>query len=743
MKTFSTTNLIEIFQTLTPLVAQTNDYELSEELAQAKTTYTTMLHFLVKGTDDPNAPTIYNDLQTKAYAIHDRAQRLLRLQQNKSDKYTLTHTQHTATPPFTTLVQILLQQTETILHTQQDPTLRDTQCTHNLAQLYTDNEATLENLFEQVWTSDLWTESDYQAATLLLDYDINADQARCLLVSAVTLALQEMFDPRKLMYLIDAYLNPSVPVNQRALVGIILTLRQWDQRIQVYPQLAARLTMLTDDANFSRETYRCLMQLQYSKLTDTISAKMQHDIIPTIMNSTHFKHTPFGIQEIDDYMTKHGENPEWHHKDTDTQAQTSLQEMANLQIDGADIYMSAFSHMKNHPFFRQIGHWFLPFNIHSHYLPPMQEQEETATTLLLQTILRDAPFCDSDKYSFALMLNHLGSVGRNQFTNTITSNLSSDEITELTHHTPTHTKPNPAIVSRHYIFDLYRFFQLYPYHQQFTDPFSQNAPSFTPLHTQTLAPLLQDRTNIQQLADFLMRKALYPQALQLYATLHPQPQEADADLWQRMGFCEQKQGHNQQAYQYYTQAYQLNPQSNWTLKHLASAALQQAEYTEANTLYDLLLAQQPDNLHYLTLKIQCLMHMQHYAQALPLLYKANYLDETSTQIRQQLAHCELLNNHPDKALQHIQQLLTQHPDYPAAWLQLATIHITQNHIPQAYQALHKAYQLNQNQENTTTFQQQYHTIVPTLQTLRVSPQKIQMLYDAVTTHLPIDPTTKN
>jgi len=734
MKKFKTSNLIEIFQLLSPLVEKANDYELSEDLAQAKQTYTTMLHFLVKGTDDPNTPTIYAQLQTKAYDIHDRAERILRLKEMKSDKYSLTRAQLSTTPPFCSLIQVLLQQTEAIAHTEQDPNLRDTQRAHTLSDLRTTHETTLETLFEEVWTSDLWTDSDYQTASSLLEAPA-ADTDRCILVSAVTLALQEMFDPRKTMFLIDAYLHPSVPVNQRALVGLLLILRQWDQRIEVYPQLSARISMLTDDANFRHEFYRTMMQLQYSQLTDTISTKMQQDIIPSIMKSTKFKHTQFGLQEIDDYMTKHGENPEWHHKETDAQAQTSLEEMANLQIDGADIYMSAFSQMKNHPFFHAIGHWFMPFDPLSPLISHTAEPDNPSSKFL-QIILQNSPFCDSDKYSFAFMLNHLGQHGRHQFSSNISSNLSNEEINELMQQSSA-TRTQPAsIVSRHYIFDLYRFFQLYPYHQQFSNPFKKDNTPFSPLCTQCFQPLLDDNAGKQHLADFFMRKALYSQALDLYQSFHPQPREEDADLWQRMGFCEQKQGHHQQAYQYYSQAYRLTPQSNWTLKHLAAAALQQAAYSEANTLYDLLLAEDPDNLALLTHKATCLMHLRHYAEALPLLYKANYLNENTQELRHNLALCELLSGHPDKALTLSQQLLTDHANTPNTWFLLGTIHLAAGRISEAYHALSQALHLMQTQENSATlFKQRFIDMAHTLSTLGVNPQKVEMLYDAVTAHL--------
>ena len=39
-----------------------------------------------------------------------------------------------------------------------------------------------------------------------------------------------------------------------------------------------------------------------------------------------------------------------------------LRELGELQMSGADVYMSTFSQLKQFPFFRKISHWFYPFD---------------------------------------------------------------------------------------------------------------------------------------------------------------------------------------------------------------------------------------------------------------------------------------------------------------------------------------------------------------------------------------------
>ena len=36
--------------------------------------------------------------------------------------------------------------------------------------------------------------------------------------------------------------------------------------------------------------------------------------------------------------------------------------MNELQLEGADVYMSTFAALKNYPFFREVHNWFYPFS---------------------------------------------------------------------------------------------------------------------------------------------------------------------------------------------------------------------------------------------------------------------------------------------------------------------------------------------------------------------------------------------
>ncbi len=689
-------NLIELFQKLQPLVDQTGDYDLQSQLMQLRETYSSMLRYMVQGMDDPNASRIYADLVCQAYTLADRAGRLLRMKRQTSDKYVqaygLLRTEHSLESIKTALeghceaIRLLKQPQEDV---------RETVQRHDLEAHQQGREDMLQALFNRIWTSDTWSRSEQETALAILNSPLLFVADKCLLVSAATLALLEMFDERKLMLLFDAYLYADADVSQRALVGIVLSLCIHGDRTDIFPELHSRFSLFGDDPNFVRDFFRVMMQLQYSRMTDTVSEKMRSDIIPTILKSKNFKQTEYGIQEIDDYMTQNGENPEWlKNRAANDKAQAKIHEMAELQMEGADVYMSTFSHMKNNAFFTPVAHWFYVFNAD---IPAVQTAlgrlgQETAD--VFTAMLRFAPFCNSDRFSFMFMLGMIGEQGQQMLSKNLIGNLSQDELSEMMAEKK-ETK-RAADISRQYIFDLYRFFTLYPFHLQFANPFDKQQPAFTPLAHKVFEPLLANYDEVLALADFFMRKGIYQEAIDLYEVLLPKKVEEDMDLWQKIGFCEQKQGRLDAAFEHYKTAFELNSNSQWTLKHLASVAFQGEWWPEAEAYYDLLLDTDPDNLRYLRRKAGCLMKQNLFADAIPLLYKTLYLGEEAVEDQNNLAWCQLQEGQFDKARDLYGKVLSTHVDQPSAHFNLACTYLAEGNIQQAYPLFRQAYLLQTN-----------------------------------------------
>lgn len=695
-KNSSTSSLYQVISRCKESVNRSGDYQLGEDYLRLKQTYASMLHFLANGTDDPNAMSIYHELLTEAQTLADRAERMERLRLRKSDKYCLTFQQLASKEGFSQTLQDLTSQAAQALNIESDSTLREEVRSYELQKVLEKHETSAELMFEQVWTSSLWSQSEGEAAAQLMGADQAMERDKCLLVSAVTLSLQEMFDRRKVEWLLSACQHSSQVVHMRALVGVILTLWKWNERVAACPQLAAHVALLMADPSFQKETFRCMIQLQRCRLTANLSKRISNDIIPDLLNSGFFKAARTAAKDVDQYLTRNGENSEWNQNNE--KAQARMEEMAKMELEGGDIYMAAFSRSKGLDFFRQIGHWFLPFDLKSPLVAKFREATGGHSGKLLGLLLRFMPSCDSDKYSFALMVASIGADGRGAMSANLARGIPEDILSEADGLQAKAPSVKPEQLSRNYAYDLYRFYVLYPYHLQFRSPFADNARAFSPLLMSCMSPLLDNKEEMRGMADTYMRLGFYNEALSLFMALQPHEQEADVEIWQCIAFCEEKLQKNQEAYTHYSLAYRLNPASDWTLRKTAAAAFGLHRFDEAYTLYSLLQVTDENNLDWLSQRITCKVNTQQHADALPLLYKAAYLS-TDARFQHQLIVSLLCSGDVAKAREVANRLLQDNGHLRDNLFFTGAVSVAEGHSSKAYQDYQLAYKMCETEED--------------------------------------------
>ena len=163
--------------------------------------------------------------------------------------------------------------------------------------------------------------------------------------------------------------------------------------------------------------------------------------------------------------------------------------------------------------------------------------------------------------------------------------------------------------------------------------------------------------NKEQYADFLMRQSFYEAALQLFDSL-PKNEFEDryASLWQKIGFCHQKSGHTEEALRAYTVADTIKPNSKWTLTHLATLSSYIGKYADAAQYYKELLELHPDSTRYLQLAAQSLMQDNRFDEALQLVYKLAYLEDTDDNKRL-LSWCLIAVGKKEEAAAQLQDLI--------------------------------------------------------------------------------------
>lgn len=137
-------------------------------------------------------------------------------------------------------------------------------------------------------------------------------------------------------------------VNQRAIVGIVITALFHEHRIMMYPEARAKLSLLNEDADFIKNLHTIQIQLQLSRETQKIDRKMREEIIPEMMRNPRIGNAnKIGFDETEDSDDL---NPEWENWIDKSGITDKLREMGELQMEGADVYMSTFSQLKQFPF---------------------------------------------------------------------------------------------------------------------------------------------------------------------------------------------------------------------------------------------------------------------------------------------------------------------------------------------------------------------------------------------------------
>ncbi|KAA6329809.1 hypothetical protein EZS27_021415 [termite gut metagenome] len=452
--------LKEAFALLERLLSDSALWDLSNQLQQIQISYNYMLQYMQQNVPDPDRKKVYQKLRNDAIEITDWA----RIEKLAFSPTLFLYHRMRATIPASFTIKTALKDLENYADDMAVASLYH----HNNA----DNDPFYGNrkrheelyhiLFLAVWTNYAWSSQEASEANELLQSVVVPVNDVCLFVSAVTLSLMECFDLRKFLYLFDAYNHNAIEINQRALIGIALIIHLYTERLSLYPEVAARLAFLNENKTFGKELNRIYIQLLLSRETEKIDKKMREEIIPEMLKSVkNFRHTRLNIEESDE--EKDDYNPDWQDAIEQSGLGDKIREITDLQVEGADIYMSTFSALKTYPFFKSISNWFYPFD--KQHSEVVKEMETQKNNVIMDVIFQAPFFCDSDKYSLCFTMATISPSQRDAMVNQMTAGQDWDEFSKKQDALMMEERAKqPETLSSQYLRNLYRFFKLYPRH---------------------------------------------------------------------------------------------------------------------------------------------------------------------------------------------------------------------------------------------------------------------------------------
>lgn len=284
-----------------------------------------------------------------------------------------------------------------------------------------------------------------------------------VLVAAIGLSAMNNFCIDKVQCLIDVYkAGDSDKLRQRALVGAVLAASRQDVADSDADAIFKEIMTVPGAAG---EVIAMQMQLLACAKAESDATEINKNIMPNLVRNQPFRITKNGFVEKDEEKDSLDPNADERMMDA---VKSGVDKMIQMQKNGSDVFFSGFSAMKRFPFFVTIGNWFMPFTKEH----PMISEVMTmlGNSKLVDTVLENGPFCDSDKYSFIL---GYGSVYKSM-PDDVKKLVESGEVSPLGMGN-TVEQATPSFVRLQYLRDMYRFFKLNSVGKAFYNPFAEVA----------------------------------------------------------------------------------------------------------------------------------------------------------------------------------------------------------------------------------------------------------------------------
>lgn len=468
-----------------------------------------------------------------------------------------------------------------------------------MEKLTADHHAYMKQLFNALLVAPMWNDrraADF--ADLLLSPTIDRDDA-LLLVSAVMLATMNVNDPYKWDMLAEVYVRATDKVlKMRALVGWVLSLPYDPRGPRIFPFVQERIKAMLADKTTLKQMLDMQMQMLFCCNADADNEEIQRNIMPTLIKNTNLQMTRLGIVEKEDDPMKDIMDPNAAERDME-EMERKYRKMMDMQKQGSDIYFGGFSKMKTFPFFNDLCNWFAPFNAAHPALGAARER--LAGSTFLNNLMENGPFCDSDKYSFALAIAQI----MDRMPDNVKEMLNSDATFG-----PTVSKDeqeDPAYICRSYLQSLYRFFRLYRSKRDFLNPFildelEDNDGNALFMSYKLLAcPEMEE--NAVALCGFLFKRKMMRELMSMAICFKS---SQNPRLVRFLALVPMTDGKWQEAYDLFASVSE-DQHTEESLRGMAHCCMSLKRFGEAVAIYRRLLAMHPDSFSYQLNLAVCLM----------------------------------------------------------------------------------------------------------------------------------------
>lgn len=517
-------------------------------------------------------------------------------------------------------------------------------------QIYVNHERQMRLLFyRMLGTSAMKKEEADTLIRILLSPTIDSVD-RQLLISAIILKNLNHFDVNRFHVLAHIYEYASdVEVKQRALVGIALSANA--NMASLYDEVMPILHHLCEDDTFVQEMAEMQMQMIYCLEAEKDQRIIRDEIMPELMKGNHLTMSGNKLAEMDANSLEDILHPEAAEQNME-RMENSMRRMADMQRKGSDIYFTGFSQMKRFPFFSEASNWLLPFYPDHPAVSKIWNVKKNRN--MLRSITEVSAFCNSDKYSFVLAFEQVV----NQLPPSVQKLIDEGEASPMPvgGGVSREQQGTPAFVRRMFLQDLYRFYRLYPYRDEFTSPFNRPQAVFI---SNKLFCGTRLEEKFSQVASFLMKHKYVEETLKVLENVSEERRDLQYYLltgyyWLSNGISVEPRF--QKAREMFEKVLTLDADHRKALLGYARSCFQLRDFSTARHAYLRLLNDDPENRNVLLNVAVCEVSLKQYEEALKRLYKLNYEDENDDKTNRVLAWALTLSGKYKQAIKLYERL---------------------------------------------------------------------------------------
>lgn len=650
----STKKLKQAFSLIKKLAAETGHGTYADQIYDLEQTYSYIRKYTVDAMDDPERGKIYNHLVNSVFDLADRVHQNLMAKYAQSFLYRGKRSSGSFAleKPDDFLIGFSdLQKQENTGYSAGD-SRKNNQMNHESWQK-------IITLFYHIVFLDKLSDYDKEFISAIFKADSVIPEFKSLLITALTFSILRYFDEAKLELHLNLYEKnrENVLIRQRCLTGFLLALYHYDYRIEFYPKIGAMFELMNEDPGFNRNVGRIMLQLIGSKETEKIKQKIQDEIIPEMIRISPNIRNKLNFESLMDEGQPDDRNPEWQEIFNESPGLLGkMEEMAKMQIEGADVFLSSFSMLKSFPFFNEFTNWFIPFYPENPEINFMVSEDAKGTeTSIIRSLLISPILCNSDKYSFAFMLQHISNEGKAMLSDVLKTEM--EQMEEIGREEDLLMSDRKGgIISNQYIQDLYRFYRLHPLRNDFDDIFSWKFD----FHNKTGFRKIMNKNPeiIHKMAEFYFEKNYFQEAIEIFGQLNDQ----HVENLQKEAYCHQKLGNYEKALSLYRKAELYDVNKIWNLKKIALCYRNLKLPAEALKVYQTIDSLEPDNLSIIYAIGYCLTETGQFQDALNCFFKIEYLSPGNKKVWRPIAWFSFLTDKKEQAEKYYSKLMDEHPD---------------------------------------------------------------------------------